>query len=123
MGDPLPKQAYETIKVRVNYWKAIWDPVWDGFTYFWGAFVALVFGALLFVVRNFIKKKTGYSDDLKDKILGGGKTEATEDQKTKPEAPQKALEEGNDEVTETENEMLNEKEGEKVEEENRPADE
>lgn len=80
LGDPLPKQANAMIKVRVDYWSAIWDPVWDGFTYFWGTFVALVFAALLFVVRKFIKKKTGYSDNLKDKILGGRKAEVTEEE-------------------------------------------
>ena len=45
------------------------DTLWDGFVKFWGAFVALIFAALLFVIRRFVKKKTGYSDgkdDLKD---------------------------------------------------------
>jgi len=109
-GDPLTINPNALIKVRVNYWKAIWDPVWEGFTYFWCAFVALVFGALLFVVRKFIKEKTGYSDDLKDKIFGGRKTDVTEGQKATPKAPQKALEERNDEVTGTESEMPDEKE-------------
>ena len=36
--------------------------VWDNFVRFWGAFVALVFAALLFVIRKFVHKKTGYSD-------------------------------------------------------------
>lgn len=109
-GDPLTISPNAIIKVRVNYWKAIWDPVWHAFEKFWGAFVALVFGALLFVVRKYIKKKTGYNDDVKENIFGGKKSEVTEDRKEVPEAPQKALEEGNDEVTETENEMPNEKE-------------
>ena len=69
-----------TVEVNVDYWGYIWGTVWDFFKKFWGAFVALVFAALLFVVRKYIKKKTGYSDDLKEKILGGRKTEVTEEE-------------------------------------------
>lgn len=98
------------VEVNVDYWGFIWGTVWKFFKDFWGAFVALVFGALLFVVRKYIKKKTGYNDDVKENIFGGKKAEVTEDRKEVPEAPQKALEEGNDEVTETENEMPDEKE-------------
>ena len=78
------------VKVSVDFWGFIWGTVWKFFKDFWGAFVALVFGALLFVVRKYIKKKTGYSDDLKEKILGGKKSEVTEGQKEIPEAFQKA---------------------------------
>lgn len=98
------------VKVSVDFWGFIWGTVWKFFKDFWGAFVALVFGALLFVVRKYIKKKTGYSDDVKEKIFGGKKAEETEDQKEIPEASQKALEEGNDEVTETKDEMPNKEE-------------
>lgn len=35
---------------------------WDYLSDFWEAFVALIFGALLFVIRKFIKKKTGYGE-------------------------------------------------------------
>ena len=38
----------------------LWGVVWKAFLDFWGVFVALVFAALLFVVRKYIKKKTGY---------------------------------------------------------------
>lgn len=38
--------------------------VWKYLTKFWEAFVALFFGALLFVIRKFIKKKTGYGETL-----------------------------------------------------------
>ena len=38
------------------------NPLWDGFVKFWGAFVALFFAALLFVIRRYIKKKTKYDD-------------------------------------------------------------
>ena len=113
-----------SVRVRVDYWKAIWDPVWDYFKVFWGSVIALVFGALLYVIRNFIKKKTGYSDDIGEKILGGRNAKETEDKKEAlPEATPKALEEEKDEVTEDEGGMPSEEEPEKVEEENLPADE
>ena len=41
----------------------LWSVFWDHFVKFWGAFVAVIFGALIFVVRKFVKKKTGYSED------------------------------------------------------------
>ena len=34
--------------------------LWDNFLKFWGAIVALIFGAILFVTRKYIKKKTGF---------------------------------------------------------------
>ena len=40
----------------------LWDVVWENFVRFWGAFVALFFAALIFVIRKFIKKKTGYDE-------------------------------------------------------------
>ena len=43
-------------------WNTIWNGFKEGFKKFWEAFVALFFAALLFVIRKFIKKKTGYSE-------------------------------------------------------------
>ena len=37
--------------------------VWDKFVKFWGALVALIFGAILFVIRKKIKQKTGYDEE------------------------------------------------------------
>ena len=37
--------------------------VWKYFTEFWEAFVALFFAALLFVIRKYTKKKTGYYEN------------------------------------------------------------
>ena len=91
------------VKVRVDYWSEIWNPVWKHFKAFWGTFIALFFAALLFVVRKFIKKKTGYSDDIKDKILGERKAEVDKDKEALPEVTPEALEEGANEVTEEEN--------------------
>ena len=36
--------------------------VWDKFMSFWGVVITLIFAAVLFVIRRFIKKKTGYDD-------------------------------------------------------------
>lgn len=36
--------------------------VWDNFLSFWSALIALLFGALFFIIRRRIKKKTGYDD-------------------------------------------------------------
>lgn len=44
--------------------EALIKTVWKYLTKFWEAFVALFFGALLFVIRKFIKKKTGYGETL-----------------------------------------------------------
>lgn len=37
--------------------------VWDKFMSFWGVVITLLFAALLFVIRRFVKKKTGYDDN------------------------------------------------------------
>lgn len=99
-----------TVEVSVDYWGYIWGTVWRFFKDFWEAFVALFFAALIFVIRKYIKKKTGYSDDLKEKILGGKKSEVTEEQKEVTEAAQKAIEEGNGEAPVRELKVPDEKE-------------
>ncbi len=35
---------------------------WDKFSVFWIALVTLIFGAAIYVIRRFIKNKTGYED-------------------------------------------------------------
>lgn len=109
VGDALPKQTkVMKVKVRVDYLDAIWVPVWEAFKRFWGAFVALFFGALLFVIRKYIKKKTGYSEEENEKAIEENKTKMLPDEnKTSyTEDTEKA-----GDVTET------------TEEENLPADE
>ena len=109
VGDVLPKQTKVlTVKVKVDYLEAIWVPVWEAFKRFWGAFVALFFGALLFVIRKYIKKKTGYGEEENGK----------------------AIEERNAKMIPDENEMSYDDNAEKAddvtenaEEENLPADE
>jgi len=58
-----------SVTVKVNVGKeaskkvnSLLEIVWENFVKFWGAFVALLFGALLFVIKKKIKKKTGYEE-------------------------------------------------------------
>lgn len=47
--------------------------VWDNFIRFWGAFVALFFGAVLFLIRKFVRKRTGFTGDgIESTSVGGG---------------------------------------------------
>lgn len=63
IGTPVIKPAQVlSVKVDVAYGTEIWKPVWTNFKRFWVAFVALFFGALFFVIRKFVKKKTGYTE-------------------------------------------------------------
>lgn len=48
------------VKVSVSRIKELLDTVWHKFKDFWGILVTLIFAALLFVIRKYIKKKTGY---------------------------------------------------------------
>jgi hypothetical protein len=124
LGLPSRKNSTQVlhVKVKVDYWGEIWDPVWKYFKPFWISFVALFFGALLFVIRKFIKKKTGYSDEIDKKSI--------EEKIGLPKTSSQALEEGDVEMTEVVDEMPNEEETEnadneaqEAEGENRPADE
>ena len=70
-GVPFPKNTQVvSVKVTVDYnsrLAEIWDVFWEGFLRFWKIFVALAFGALIFVIRKFVKKKTGYSEEGNEK--------------------------------------------------------
>ena len=48
------------------------DIAWDEFLKFWGALVVLLLGALYFIIRKFVKKKTGYGGDSSHAYGGGG---------------------------------------------------
>lgn len=48
---------------KKNRIEELWSVVWKYFTEFWEAFVALFFAALLFVIRKYTKKKTGYYEN------------------------------------------------------------
>ena len=86
-GHPVVKPAQVlSVQVKVDYLDAIWTVVWTNFIRFWGAFVALFFAVLLFVIRKYVKKKTGYNDkngqaiedskevDTQEMIEDGGET-------------------------------------------------
>lgn len=69
-GIPTPKSV-ETISVEVKVdgkeivtgkLGEMFAVFWDSFMSFWGALVALVFAALLYVIRKKMKSKTGYED-------------------------------------------------------------
>ena len=124
LGSPTRKNSTKVlhVKVKVDYWGEIWNPVWKYFKPFWISFVALFFGALLFVIRKFIKKKTGYSDEKDEKTIA--------EKIGLPKTSSQVLEEGDVEMTEVVDEMPNaeeagnaDNEAEAVEGENRPADE
>lgn len=58
-----------TVKVRVDRMEKIRtrlglmdEEAWKAFQRFWAAFMALLFGALLYVIRKYVKKKTGYEE-------------------------------------------------------------
>jgi len=69
-GIPVTKTPdFLTVEVTVNNKVAaedhageLWSVFWEQFLKFWGAFVAVILGALIFVVRRFVKKKTGFSE-------------------------------------------------------------
>lgn len=69
-GPAIPKTA-KTLSVTVTTdriheireaLKEMGEVVWDKFMSFWGIVITLFFAAALFVVRRFIKEKTGYDD-------------------------------------------------------------
>ena len=79
-GVPIPKttnivSVVVTVDPMVNLvggLQKMGTVVWDSFMKFWGAIVALIFGALLFLTRRFIKSKTGFKGDgIESSSLGG----------------------------------------------------
>lgn len=69
-GISVPKSAKAlSVSVGVDMKKEISKKVhelesvaWDKFKIFWVALMTLIFGAAIFVIRRFIKKKTGYDE-------------------------------------------------------------
>ena len=80
-GVPIPKTTNivsvvvsvdPTVKIKSGLGE-LGTVLWDNFLKFWGAVVALIFGALLFVTRKFIKKKTGFmGNGIESSSLSGG---------------------------------------------------
>ena len=123
LGTPVIKPTQTlSVKVRVDYFDEIWMPVWNAFKRFWVAFVALGFGALLFVSRKFIKKKTGYGDDKYGQVIEDGNDKAIENKNEEPEiaveeeseVPDEEYTEETPEVVDEETEIPNEETEEDV---------
>ena len=80
-GVPSPKTTnIVSVVVTVDPWvdfvaglKKMGKVAGDAFLKFWSAFVALIFGALLFMTRKFVKRKTGFmGDGIESSSLTGG---------------------------------------------------
>lgn len=85
---------------KKNRIEELWSVVWKYFTKFWEAFVALFFAALLFVIRKYTKKKTGYyekpDETPKQKIPSTIKEieeDEVDDEVSEPEASSTDIEE------------------------------
>ena len=70
----------DTISIIEGGLKELWEVVWKAFKDFWGVAVALVFAALLFMFRKYIKKKTGYGGGGDD--AGSGKDDVAGDEES-----------------------------------------
>ena len=107
-GVPIPKttnivSVVVTVDPKVNLMARLGQlgtVLWDNFLKFWGAVVALIFGALFFVTRKFIKKKTGFTGNgIESSSLSGGSESAPSEGK---EMPEEAGSESGEEEGETE---------------------
>ena len=96
-GVPIPKttnivSVVVTVDPMVNFvagLKKMGSVVWDAFMKFWGAIVALIFGALLFVTRKFVRKKTGFmGDGVESSSLTGGDEATPSESAEITEAPE-----------------------------------
>ncbi len=69
-GTPIPKAVRSLeVEVKIDAKKEVKEGIaelagetWSKFKVFWGSLLTLIFGALLFVVRRYIKNRTGYTD-------------------------------------------------------------
>ncbi len=95
-GVPIPKttnivSVEVTVDPMVNLvggLKKMGTVVWDSFMKFWGAIVALIFGALLFLTRKFIKRKTGFAGDgIESSSMNGGSEDVPSENAETPEEP------------------------------------
>ena len=96
-GVPIPKttnivSVVVTVDPMVNFvagLKKMGSVVWDAFMKFWGAIVALIFGALLFLTRKFVRKKTGFmGDGVESSSLTGGDEATLSESAEITEAPE-----------------------------------
>ena len=86
MGVAIPKTSdIVSVVVKVDTKAAVKSHLgelgsiaWSEFLKFWGAIVALILGAIYFIIRKSVKKKTGFSGDTSNAY--GGYTPAEPDQ-------------------------------------------
>ena len=102
-GVPSPKTTnIVSVVVTVDPWvnfvaglKKMGKVAWDAFMKFWGAIVALIFGALLFMTRKFVRKKTGFlGDGVESSSLSGGSDSAPGQSSAITESPEEPESEG-----------------------------
>lgn len=68
---PIPKSSETlTVIVTVDKMEVVHDKLgelltilWDKFLSFWGVVITLMFGVIIFLIRKYIKKKTGYIEN------------------------------------------------------------
>ena len=65
-GEVVVKVAVDNIGHFKKFMRRLGVEAGAQFEKFWAALLVILFGALIFVIRKFIKKKTGYSDGNKD---------------------------------------------------------
>lgn len=100
------------VKVRAGYFGKLWGEVEDGFSKFVTALIALFFGALLFVIRKFVKEKTGYDEEEQKQIFNkkrigmGGEEESEVETEVKEESEKEIEQVGDDGNEDIEQEPL-----------------
>ena len=96
-GVPIPKSTnivsvlvtVDPMVGFVNGLKKMGTVVWEAFMKFWGAIVALIFGALLFMSRKFINRKTGFmGDGIESSSLTGESEDAPDHSADITETPE-----------------------------------
>ena len=100
------------VKVRVDFMDELVDRLHKGFIYFFTALVTLFFGALLFIIRRFVKEKTGYDEEEQKQIFNKKRIGRMIEEKAEME-----------EESEKEIELVGDDGDENVEQETLPGDE
>ena len=85
-GEVVVKVAVDNIGHFKKFLRRLGVEAGAQFEKFWAALLVILFGALIFVIRKFIKKKTGYSDGNKDS-------------KNQPTTPTGSQDSGSDQTT------------------------
>lgn len=85
-GEVVVKVAVDNIGHFKKFLRRLGGEAGAQFEKFWAALLVILFGALIFVIRKFIKKKTGYSDGNKDS-------------KNQPTTPTGSQDSGSDQTT------------------------